>query len=144
MSKTIKTLQSAIPKVWQTEIYETLSRALTNDVVSLQNTNFIVRSEQKDVSIINTSTKIVYQIIILRQYVQPTALDRWASDFNIAEDDWKNIFYQPYTCTRETTLQTLQYKIVHRIFPCRKWLHNLHVVDSPSCAKCNNLDNLIH
>ena len=54
----LKTLQSAIPKVWQTEIYETLSRALTNDVVSLQNTNFIVRSEQKDVSIIMHQQKM--------------------------------------------------------------------------------------
>ena len=43
-------------------------------------------------------------------------------------------------------LQGLQYKIIHRIIPCQKWLYNLKVIDSPVCQRCpsNCIDTITH
>ena len=50
-----------------------------------------------------------------------------------------------FTATRETKLQSLHYKIVHRIISCKKWLFNLKIVDSPYCDRCHdNVDDIIH
>ena len=82
--------------------------------------------------------------IIEKLYVRPTALNRWLENFYIEYIDWPSIFMQPYLSSRETKLQSLQYKIIHRIFPCQKWLYNHKVITSPNCLHCNEVDNLIH
>lgn len=46
--------------------------------------------------------------------------------------------------TRETKLQSLQYKILHRILPCRKYLHTIRVVDLDRCQYCDNQDSTSH
>ncbi len=47
---------------------------------------------------------------------------------------------------RETKLQSLQFKIVHRIIPCKKWLHEQKVISSPSCEMCKEekVDDMTH
>ncbi len=49
-------------------------------------------------------------------------------------------------CSRETKLQSLQFKIVHRIIPCKKWLHDQKVINSPSCKmyKEEKVDDITH
>ena len=85
-------------------------------------------------------------MLILNKYVRPTALDRWLETFEIIEDDWKVIFKQPYLSARETKLQSIQYKILHRIIPCRKWLYKQKVIDSQICNQCNEneVDDILH
>ncbi len=56
-------------------------------------------------------------ILILNKYVRPTALDKWQGIYCIEENDWLDIFKLCYFCSRETKLQSLQFKIVHRIIP---------------------------
>ena len=89
---------------------------------------------------------MIYEHLILEKYVRPTALDRWLEAFEIDENDWQAIFTQPYIATRDTKLQSLQYKIIHRIFPCKKWLHTQKVVESPLCTLCddNKIDDMLH
>ncbi len=38
-------------------------------------------------------------------------------------DIWKRIFKMP--TYRETKIQTFQYRIIHHILPCKKWLINI-------------------
>ena len=41
---------------------------------------------------------------------------------------------------------SLKYSIIHRFFPCRHWLYNCKVVDTPYCEYeyCNIDDTLVH
>ena len=42
-------------------------------------------------------------------------------------------------------MQSLQYKIINRIVPCRKWLHGQKVIESPYCKKYNDkTDDIVH
>ena len=62
----------------------------------------------------------------------------------IDDNDWKDIFSQPYVAARETKLQSLQYRIIHRIFPCKKWLYIHKVAESPTCNLCNTIEDIVH
>ncbi len=72
-----------------------------------------------------------------------TALDRWQGIYCIEENNWSDTFKLSYFCTRETKLQSLQFKIMHRIIPCKKWLRDKKVINSPSCEMCKE-DDMTH
>ncbi len=61
---------------------------------------------------------------------------------NVEQTLWKNIFYSAFHTTRETKLQSFQYRILHRTFTCRKKLYDMKLVDSPNSLYCNNIDNI--
>lgn len=48
--------------------------------------------------------------------------------------------------TRETKIQSLQYRLVHRTIPCRNQLFQWRLTDNPNCLYCvgNHIDNNIH
>ena len=49
-----------------------------------------------------------------------------------------------FISSRETKLQSLQFKIIHRIFPCRNYLFRRKIIDSPECRICGETDTLVH
>ena len=53
------------------------------------------------------------------------------------------IFTSHEVC-RNTKLQTLQYRILHRIIPCNRWLHTIKIKDSPDCTVCKETDTINH
>ena len=135
-------MRKAIPIEWKTEILASNQR---RDVVS----NLVIKSTQHSISICSASTKSIakkiYDQLILRLYVQPTAVNRWTEDFPINNEDWPLIFKLPYIATRDTYLQSLQFKFIHRIISCKKWLFTQKVIDSPYCNSCpDEVDDLIH
>ena len=50
----------------------------------------------------------------------------------------------PFKVTQETKLQSFQFRVIHRIIPCNKWLYNITVKSSSKCDFCNEEDNLLH
>ena len=50
----------------------------------------------------------------------------------------------PYESTAETYLQSLQFRIIHRYFPCRYKLHLWSIVGDNKCEFCNDADTLSH
>ena len=134
-------IKKAIPKTWVTMITSQLTHSTENT-----NVNLLLKTSGKCYDICKSSTKTVYEHIILSKYVQATAVQRWSEQFEIDEDDWSNIFTLPFKTSRETKLQSFQYKIIHRVISCRKWLYNQKVIPSPYCTLCNNncIDTILH
>jgi hypothetical protein len=60
------------------------------------------------------------------------------------EINWKDVFELPYRVSRDTKYQTLQYKILNRVFPCNYMLAIWNVVDSELCTDCLLPDTLQH
>ena len=58
--------------------------------------------------------------------------------------DWKFCYTLPYNITRDTNLQSLQYRIIHRIFPCNYWLSKWKVDIDNKCDYCDKIDYLEH
>ncbi len=57
---------------------------------------------------------------------------------------WPRIFKLPFQVIRETKIETLQYKILHRIISCNKWLFNIKIKTSDVCDYCKDIDVIPH
>ena len=51
-----------------------------------------------------------------------------------------------FTCakTQQKKKILLQWKILHKIYPCNKYLHQIKLSESELCIVCNNVDALEH
>ncbi len=49
-----------------------------------------------------------------------------------------------FICSRQTTIQTFQYKITHRILACNDCLNNIKIKISNTCSFCNDKDTISH
>ena len=134
-------VKKAIPKSWVMKIIADESCLLS----SVNHFNYMITTGPNSVDVRFAATKAIYDTLISSKYVTPTAVSRWTEMFEINKNDWPSIYKQPYIATRETKIQSLQYKIINRIVPCRKWLHDQRVIESPYCKRCNDkIDDIIH
>ena len=91
------------------------------------------------------TTKAIYNCFIKKKYETPTALAKWECKYNLDSiNDWKHIFQLPYISARETIIQAFQFRIIHRIFPCKRWFYNLGVESTDVCNYCNDTDTIEH
>ena len=111
-------LRSSIPRRW----LDLLATRPTNNI-----DNFIVEKSQS--LMVKLSNKYVElrkatcrqldwaEIKIISE--RPTCYFKWESEYFFAYFDWDLINIIPYECTSDTYLQSMQYKIIHRYFPCK-------------------------
>ena len=138
-------LYKTIPKKWHEFIEQDLNGQIVKKCDYWYNSNFNINTRNGNVNVGTLSTKSIYFTFIQQINVRQIALNKWLEVLYIEDCDWSRIFQQPYLSSRETNLQSLQYKIIHRIFPCQKWLYNHKVILTPNCQVCGDTeDNLIH
>ncbi len=63
---------------------------------------------------------------------------------NKEDEFWKTLFTIPFISTRDTRLQSLQYKILHRTLPCNEWLNNIKIKSESTCSYCNEINTITH
>ena len=138
----IARMKKAVPKEWVNVIQKDKDTRINPQL----HDKLLLKVDSSSIDILKNSTKSkqIYDLIVTRKYVHPTAVSKWNESFNIVEADWKHIFSLPYCVARETKLQSLQYRILHRIVPCKKWLYVQTVIDSPNCTVCNEVDDILH
>lgn len=73
-----------------------------------------------------------------------TAQRRWQEEGIDFGDNWQKVFSIPFDVTSSTRLQSLQYRILHRFFPTRRYLCIRTVVDDPYCDECGEEDTIQH
>ena len=93
--------------------------------------------------ITNTTSKLVYWDLINDIVKQPTAIQHWIEEFPFLHDNDFNEFFLIAHKTGEVKLQSFQYKILHRIFPCRYMLHKWKIKESNKC-ECGEVDTVEH
>lgn len=52
------------------------------------------------------------------------------------KEQWKGIYTSPFHATRETKLQSFQFRITHRTIPCNRYLHNIRIRQDDNCSFC--------
>ena len=140
-------LKMAIPKQWLIDIKtEVLKSNLYSDnngnlVYDNKYYNYMIGDKKQ---IQKASTKFIYNCFVYKKHEIPTAVMRWNDIYEINEEDWVSIFRVPYACSKDTYLQSFQFRIIHRIFPCNKWLHTLKIIDSDLCEHCEIPDSIEH
>ena len=102
-------IRQSLPLNWRQLIK---NKAVTTKV-SVPFVNF----SGKPTPLVTAATNMLYNQFMKNKYVKPAGIQKWQSVMPgmISEEEWPDIFRRPYRCSRETTLQSLQFKIVHRI-----------------------------
>lgn len=94
------------------------------------------------------NTKVLYNHLVRGKKRTPTCKIKWSETYpnfnDAAEDLWPNIFKLAFKITRETKLQTFQFKLIHRLITCQKKLNEMKIVESSTCLYCNEIDDLTH
>jgi hypothetical protein len=127
-------LKHAIPKEWKIHLRE--KEHITKD--QDYNDYPVVALNNKKMDLRTITCKEVYKHLINLVSKTPTAVQKWCEMYEtLNEIDWKLIFQTLYNIVRETKLQSFQYKILNRIFPCNHWVskwnqvcqHFAHIVE---------------
>lgn len=65
--------------------------------------------------------------------------------FGLDDKTWKHIYCLPFQVTKNTKLQWLHIRIIHRILTTNSFLFKVNLVSSPLCTFCNSeRETLIH
>ncbi len=86
------------------------------------------------------TTKVIYNSLVAKKCSDPACITKWCKDYpgfqSAHKELWSNIFKTPYTITRETNLQSFQYKIIHQLITCQFFLFDMKLVDNAKCKYC--------
>ena len=92
--------------------------------------------------------KDIYWSFIHHRKRDPSCVKKWAVAYpgfkNATEELWTNIFRLSFSITRETKLQSFQYRLIHRTITCRKRLFEMKMADHPRCLYCKDIDDIKH
>ena len=134
-------LKHAIPREWKTTIRANKSVRFS---VPIADKKLSIRAVDSDIDIATAQSKHFY-LAVIPSDVTPTCKVRWSGEhFNFEEERWKEIYRLPYEVSTSTKLQTLQYRIINRYVPTRKFLFDRKIIQSPQCYYCKEIDNLYH
>ena len=129
---------NAIPRTWKAQI-----RAEPHVKLSMEDKKccFFYPIRGKRICIRHLRSYHVYDKQITKK--RPTAEQKWiAEGFDIT--CWKDIYELPYKVSPSTKLQSLQFRVLNRYIPTRKFLCNRNVIGSMLCRRCFQIDNLQH
>ena len=100
---------------------------------------------KKDVPIPLITNRNVYWNLV-RIKVQPAkSIPVWNNLLNIDQNEWSTIFRIPYDVLYDTRIQSFQYKILLRIFPCNRYVSKFDRTVNEVCLFCNDcVDDIPH
>ena len=132
-------IRNSLPYNWRTKLQ------ITHQPVTVISHPFYTIKE-KTYSIKNSDSKTAYLFFTNSRNTKPTCITKWQEIFpNFDDKKQKQIFKRTFSITRETKMQSFQYKIIHRTITCRKWLFDKKLIDSNKCEVCPyEIDTLSH
>ena len=105
-------LISSIPKNWKRR----LNGCNINDIV--RTNPLMVRLNNIYRNVYKVQCKDYYNHLVRTKILPVTAVAKWETLYDSIRFDWSGIFCCVFDNTRETSLQSFQYKILHRFIPC--------------------------
>ncbi len=137
-------IRQSIPFSWRQMISNSYSTFNTYKPLPTLN----IRCNQITKPLNKLSCKEIYWHMINKDNHIPASKSKWHQLFPLLSKDadnlWPEIYKLPFIITRETKLQSFQYKIIHRIISCNKWLYNIKIKDNSQCNYCECEDTIEH
>ena len=131
-------LITAIPKGWLKLIRETENRVF--ELIEKKS----IKIGKKIKKLEKLKCKEFYWQLISKNYTRPTALGKWEENYYYANFKWNDIFILPYQTARETSLQSLQFKIINRFLPCRSNINKWYSEEDKNCVLCSTEETIEH
>ena len=109
--------------------------------------DLLIGYKTKTINLYSLTSKNIYGVLLDNLTHVSKAKDKWCQQFPEEQFDgqkWSICYTMAFKASRETKIQSLQFKILHRIVPCKEYLFKRKGVDSPECEYCEQTDNLLH
>lgn len=134
-------IRAAIPSKWKRLLQ-------TNTAVTPDPKPHILTGLQSYINVEQASSKKIYQALTGLKMPSVSSQIKWNTDFPVDEQTirqhWQVIYKIPYRSIRETKIQAFQYRLLHRIIPCNKYLSNIRIRQDDLCPNCGERDTLQH
>lgn len=133
-------MRNYIPVAWK--------RALSDNFSTEESIGYAMRIEDQKFELLKSGPKSWYGAIILAKRQELRRQNSWASELISAGDDstidWEASYSLPYKISRETKLQSFQFRILHRLITCNKYLHTIRLHNDGNCSLCGRPDLISH
>jgi len=136
-------LKSAIPKAWK-DIIKRDHTSINDDLTDFENDIMVLCGNvERNISFV--SNKDIYWAIISRKTKDMvTSQYMWQNDYKVSPELMKKYNYVPYTYIQDCKIQSMQYKILHNVYPCGLKLYQWKIFTNAKCRDCGIIDNLSH
>lgn len=133
-------IKSAIPTTWKKLLKSitVVEKAISDEELPLLSINNV------EIPISAIRNKDVYWMLTDEKSIEPISKKKWNESYDLCDDTWKKIYKLPFYNVRDSKLQTLQYKILNRIFPCNYYVSKFNKDVSELCETCNLVDTIEH
>jgi hypothetical protein len=128
---------TAIPKKW----LKTLKN-YSDTFIEIEDKTVKIDGSYQPISTIRCKT--LYRLLVKQKYVRSTSLEKWEENYYYVNFDWAELFKIPYKNCRETYIQSMQYQIILRYFPCNYNVNIWFPIESKKCVMCNDVDTIEH
>lgn len=82
--------------------------------------------------------------ILIKNNDTPTCQEKWDSMFDIDLAEWKQIYSWVFKVCKDTYLQWLQSRIIHRILGTNALLYKMNKCSSDLCTFCQGASEIIY
>lgn len=136
-------LRSAIPCKWKRLLRSPRRQDLLAKPLIKSATGSVIQ-------ITEVPAKKIYAAILPFKIPKISSQSKWNALYPVNEmenkDYWKEVYSSPYLATRESRLQSFQFRIIHRTIPCNKYLCNIRIKQEDFCSFCDvpTTDTLQH
>jgi hypothetical protein len=135
-------IKTAIPKHWLKMLIAEAEKNTETEQVA--NINITVKINNKHKPLCKIKCKEFYWEFVNKTFTTSKAIQTWEEYYYYCDFDWKTIFKIPYLHCRETSLQSMQYQILNKYFPCGSALNTWYKTDQYKCEICSMEDSLEH
>lgn len=137
-------LRSALPSHWKRLLQNVAPEQLTYKPLAK-------KGQQTEVDIERASSSKIYKALVSLRLPTVSSQVKWNTLFPLQEmhedslqQHWRWIYRLPYRTARDTKLQAFQFRLLHRIIPCNKYLKNIRIRQDDQCPNCDEQDSLQH
>lgn len=92
-------------------------------------------------------TKIIYNYLNEKDDV-PTAINKWRTEltpYGVDDISVNDVFKICFKTTHDSSVQWLQFRILHRILPVGYYLKKINIKSLDSCGFCKkNVETIVH
>ena len=93
----------------------------------------------------NACCKSIRDLLNKNDTVPTAQIKYFEEGFRIDKNIWKKHYITPFKCTTDTSLQWLQYRILHRILATNYLLTKMGIKDSEYCTFCGtHRETIVH
>ena len=129
-----------VPKLVESGIDSSYARHINTNNIKVD----MLNTEKGLIPLCGKKSKFFYDIIIRKHVETPTAQCYWERSLNVQKSKWKDIYINKIVLIKDKKIAEFNFKLLHRILPCRYYLHKWNPRITETCPFCGQIESIEH